>query len=63
MKKITLLGLLCFIVLSCASQKKDSTIEVSKYINTITAEELKKHLYVVASDEMEGRETGSIGQK
>ena len=63
MKKITLLGLLSFIVLSCASQKKNSTIEVSKYINTITAEELKKHLYVVASDEMEGRETGSIGQK
>ena len=63
MKKITLLGLLCFIVLSCASQKKNSTIEVSKYINTITAEELKKHLYIVASDEMEGRETGSIGQK
>ena len=63
MKKITLLGLLSFIVLSCASQKKNSTIEVSKYINTITADELKKHLYVVASDEMEGRETGSKGQK
>jgi Zn-dependent M28 family amino/carboxypeptidase len=63
MKKITLLGLLSFIVLSCASQKKNSTIEVSKYINSITAEELKKHLYVVASDEMEGRETGSKGQK
>jgi hypothetical protein len=23
----------------------------------------KKHLYIVASDEMEGRETGSAGQK
>ncbi len=63
MKKITLLSLLSFAILSCASQKKNSTVEVSKYINSITAEELKKHLYVVASDEMEGRETGSKGQK
>lgn len=29
----------------------------------ITAEDLKTMLYVVASDEMEGRETGSKGQK
>ena len=63
MKKITLISLLSFIVLSCASQKKNSTIDVNKYINSITVEELKKHLYIVASDEMEGRETGSKGQK
>lgn len=30
---------------------------------TIKAEELKKNLYVIASDEMEGRDTGSPGQK
>jgi hypothetical protein len=32
-------------------------------MNSITADELKTHLYIVASDEMEGRETGSAGQK
>lgn len=30
---------------------------------SITAEDLRKHLYIIASDEMEGRETGSEGQK
>lgn len=30
---------------------------------TITEADLKRHLYVIASDEMEGRETGSEGQK
>ncbi len=29
----------------------------------ITADDLKKNLYVIASDEMEGRDTGSPGQK
>jgi Zn-dependent M28 family amino/carboxypeptidase len=32
-------------------------------MNTITAKELQTHLYVVAADGMEGRETGSAGQK
>lgn len=34
-----------------------------KYASTITPEDLKKHLYIVASDEFEGRETGEPGQK
>ncbi|NND76691.1 MAG: M28 family peptidase [Flavobacteriales bacterium] len=34
-----------------------------KYANTITAEELKDHLMIFASDEFEGRETGMPGQK
>lgn len=63
MKKIILLSILAFVVFSCASQKKVSTIDINKYINSITASDLKRHLYVVASDEMEGRETGSKGQK
>lgn len=56
-------------VLSCGSsaslaQKKDySKADVAKYVKTITPEELKKHLYIVASDEMEGRNTGTEGQK
>ena len=31
--------------------------------NMIKADDLKKNLYVIASDEMEGRDTGSKGQK
>lgn len=34
-----------------------------KSFESITSDELKKHLYIVASDEMEGRDTGSEGQK
>ncbi len=34
-----------------------------EYANTITASELKEHLYTFASDEFEGRETGEPGQK
>jgi Zn-dependent M28 family amino/carboxypeptidase len=33
------------------------------YANTISAEDLRKHLNVLASDEYEGRETGRKGQK
>lgn len=33
------------------------------YAKTITQEELKEHLYIYASDEFEGRETGKPGQK
>ncbi len=32
------------------------------YANTITAQELKKHLYIYAGDAMEGRMTGTKGQ-
>ncbi len=34
-----------------------------KYAETITASDLEKHLSIIASDEMEGRDTGSEGQK
>ena len=34
-----------------------------KFAKTITAEDLKRHLSVLASDEYEGRETGKEGQK
>ncbi|MDF2189987.1 M28 family peptidase [Paraflavitalea sp. CAU 1676] len=33
------------------------------YANSISAEELKKHLYIVAGPEMEGRETATEGQR
>jgi len=64
MKKITLLGFLFVLNVSCVGQKTSiSPPDPTKYMNTITAEELKVHLYIVASDSMEGRDTGSKGQK
>lgn len=38
-------------------------VQPSKYIKSITKESLKTNLYVIASDEMEGRDTGTKGQK
>ena len=64
MKKIALLSLLIILNISCSSQKNHTeTVSPLKYLNTITAEDLKTHLYIVAADSMEGRETGSVGQK
>ncbi|MGO4906414.1 M28 family metallopeptidase [Flavobacterium sp. W20_MBD1_R3] len=67
MKKISLLAIMVLLTISCASQQPLVTtvasVDPTKYMNTITADELKTHLYIVASDEMEGRETGSAGQK
>jgi Peptidase family M28 len=64
MKKIILLSSLFILSLSCSSQiGKVASVDPTEYINTITAADLKTHLYIVASDEMEGRETGSAGQK
>ena len=44
------------------SQSK-GPVNATKYIQTITEEELRTHLTIVAADSMEGRETGSKGQK
>lgn len=48
-----------------SSEVQDKTPEktVETYAETITEEELKEHLYVYASDDFEGRETGEPGQK
>lgn len=46
----------------CNAQTKLSC-DVPKYVKTISAEELKTHLSIVASDEMGGRDTGTEGQK
>ncbi|WP_445384873.1 M28 family peptidase [Robiginitalea sp. IMCC44478] len=37
--------------------------DVMSFASTITEEELKEHLFTYASDDFEGRETGSAGQK
>jgi Zn-dependent M28 family amino/carboxypeptidase len=63
MKKLIILLFLAASI-SCTSQKANvAAVSPEKYIKTITAADLKKHLTIVASDEMEGRETGSAGQK
>ena len=50
--------------ISCTSQiSVGSSVNPTKYINTITSKDLIKHLTIVASDDMQGRETGSKGQK
>lgn len=59
-----LFPLLAFALLqSCAANLSYSGSPFKKSFESITSEELKTHLYIVASDEMEGRETGSEGQK
>jgi Zn-dependent M28 family amino/carboxypeptidase len=39
------------------------TIDPEKYAATITTGDLKKHLTIIAGDEMQGRETGTEGQR
>lgn len=63
MKKIIGFFTLSLLLIGCSSKKITQPADVTKYINSITAEELKTHLTIVASDEMEGRNTGTEGQK
>lgn len=62
MKKIVILTF-SLILFSCSAVKSKQNFEVTKYSNSITPEELKTHLFIVASDENQGRDTGSEGQK
>jgi hypothetical protein len=46
------------------SKGNDANVDqAAKYAATITSKELSDHLYIYASDEFEGRETGEPGQK
>ncbi|MBC7509722.1 MAG: M20/M25/M40 family metallo-hydrolase, partial [Ferruginibacter sp.] len=60
MKKIFFVFSLSLCVQLAAFAQEDSA---GKYGNTITAGGLKKHLTIIASDEMDGRETGTEGQR
>ncbi|WP_298880474.1 M28 family metallopeptidase [uncultured Polaribacter sp.] len=65
-KLIYFVGLV--LLASCSSSKKaskeDKNIDfAAKYAASITSENLKTHLYIFASDEFEGRDTGEPGQK
>src|SRR5205809_3360132 len=59
MKKILLLSGL----LLCLSVSFAQTDNAARYAAVITGAELKKQLTVIAGDEMEGRETGTEGQR
>ncbi|EKT4552514.1 M28 family peptidase [Flavobacterium psychrophilum] len=60
------LVLVLITITSCSAQKarkNEVVTDATKYIKTITTQDLKTHLTIVASDKMEGRNTGSKGQK
>tara|TARA_Y200000002_G_scaffold203862_1_gene168213 strand:+ start:762 stop:2066 length:1305 start_codon:yes stop_codon:yes gene_type:complete len=59
MKYIFLFALILFKSLNSYSQLEHA----NKFAKTITEKDLKKHLYTYASDDFEGRNTGSKGQK
>ena len=59
MKKITTVASL----LLCISFAFSQTDNASKYASVINEVSLKKHLTIIASDEFEGRETGTEGQR
>ncbi len=59
MKKLFLLSTLLVNISFAFAQDVDP----SKYASLITGDALKKHLSIIASDEMEGRETGTEGQR
>ena len=61
MKRTLLLASALLVLFSC--QKPATKEDVVNYASTITQEELKDHLYIYASNEFEGRNTGDPGQK
>jgi hypothetical protein len=59
--RIFLLAIVVFHVDHLLAQSADSA--ATRYAATIQAAHLKKHVYTLASDEFEGRETGTRGQE
>ena len=49
--------------ISCTAALWAQSTIASKYGNQISGADLKKHLTIIASDEMDGRETGTEGQR
>ena len=58
MKKV----LFSFVTLLSISTFAQDSIAIN-FANTINVEDLKEHLYILATDSLEGRETGQKGQK
>lgn len=70
MNKITLLIVSFLLVASCKTNKTYTSVELTSnsniilsYANTITNDDIKEHVFTLASDEFEGRRTGEKGQK
>ena len=67
MKKTLLFAFVSIFMASCSSSQGNKsskkTKDVTEFAKTITADELKEMLYIYASDDFEGRETGEPGQK
>ncbi len=67
MKQLFLVTSILLLTLQCSSQKnltkEDYDKALPKYISSIKSNVLKDHLYIFASDEFEGRDTGEEGQK
>ncbi|MDY8135891.1 M28 family metallopeptidase [Aquimarina sp. 2201CG5-10] len=72
MKKLLSFIAIILFIAACGTTKKTTTQATKSpektgkpetYANTITASDLKEALYVYASDDFEGRETGQPGQK
>ncbi|WP_298286465.1 M28 family metallopeptidase [uncultured Lutibacter sp.] len=69
MKKIlSFIIVLCFLISCKVNNHITEKIEVTgktamEFAATISPENLKDHLYIIASDEFEGRNTGEVGQK
>ena len=68
MKKLILSASILVLFASCSSSKNTTNIDpnvdyAEKYAATITEKDLAKHLFIYASDEFEGRNTGEPGQK
>ena len=53
----------CGLLLPATQTLKTNQRKAEQYSKTITQNELKKHLKIISSDEYEGRETTTIGQK
>ncbi|MHA4846890.1 M28 family peptidase [Flavitalea antarctica] len=65
MRKIILLCC-AFVPLTLLAQSTAKAVKVANpvpYANSITPEDLKKHLYIVAGKEMEGRGTATAGER
>lgn len=64
MKKLLIIVvLLAFVGCKTSKNTTSKKVDVTTFGETITAKDLKKHLYTFASDEFEGRLTGEPGQK
>lgn len=73
MKKLLSISCAAALLISCGTSQKSSSDTTPKaettagdpmdYVTSITSAELKDMLYIYASDEFEGRDTGEKGQK